>query len=749
MSMKDQEMYQRSKIDMPVVYAIFTSYVLMVIGTILGNDFFYLLMSPITAFLTGTLIMICLRRMGGFWFPSFLLGVGIYVWVIADIITFVSGYITHTDSTDSLVQTLYVFPNYFFGISVAVYFIQKLHGRQLYQFLVNVFTFTIIGFVAFRKILTYANAVNELDTLSLMRVYMYFFINFFIIIMIFHMVYMIATESGLKGTNTMIIGIFVYTLLDIPYNYSIVVGRDPENSWLNLVYMVCMILMAHGIYHQIRHKHVFKLKAYEYNQKNVKRVRWLVLTGILISVILWIVGFFNQNDFTYLLIAMLASWVMTSSFQNGALSEQLMKQQDLLTGLYNRRYSTVVLQECKKTAEDDKETFTVYCIDLNHFKPVNDTYGHDMGDRVLQEFGMRMLKLPPDYISFRMGGDEFMVIRKNTQDEDSVIEGAKILQELFHTPILLDSYVFNLSGSIGVATYGTHSNDADDLVRYSDAAMYAVKHSGQKDNYRIFDSGLVETVEKHRTLEAKLRNASPEHDFILYYQPKLAKDSGKLEGVEVFPRLKGPGNEIYTAGELIPIAEEAGIMSRLGIWIAKEAISTVAKWNRTYNLDMSVSINLAPLQLLDEEFLEELKNTSSSGPMPADRIILEISNDVIMGSAGSSKDTLKVLHDLGFGLVLNDFGGGDINLSHIVDCGFDGIDMSHSLIVRAEKDPEARSLLECIVAIAGALNLSVSAVGIETTEQIAMISGLGVQYVQGYYYWKPMPDVELEQACLR
>lgn len=746
--MKSRKDEQRGRLDLPIIAALIASYVFMFIVTALGNDFLHNLISPITAFLAGTLIMLCLKRMGGFWLPSFLLGVGIYIWVVADVISFVSGFLLHTEITDTLTQTLYVFPNYFFGISVAVYFIQKLRGRQLYQFLVNVFTFTVIGFVAIRKLLDYASSFRTLDSFSLLRVYLYFFINFFIIVMIFHMVYMIAAESGLKGTNTMIIGIFVYTLLDIPYNYSIVIGRDPENNWLNLIYMLCMMLMAHGIYHQIRHHHVFRLKAYEYNQKSMKRIRWLILLGIVVSALLWYSGFFDRNDFFYLLIAMLVSWVMTSSFQNGALNEQLIKQQDLLTGLFNRRYSSVVLGDCQKAAEENHELFSVYCIDLNHFKPVNDTYGHDMGDRVLQEFGSRMLKLPSDYISFRTGGDEFTVIRKNTMDEASVKKGAETLQELFSTPIMLDTYVFQLSGSIGVATYGTHAKDPEDLLRYADAAMYAVKHSGKKDDYRIFDSGLVATVEKHRALETKLKNASPEHDFVLHYQPKLEKETGKLSGVEVFPRLKGPGNDIYTAGELIPIAEEVGIMSRLGIWIATEAVSHVEKWNRAHHLELSVSINLAPLQLLDEEFLNALKRIASESTMPIHKIILEVSNEVIMGAAGSAKETLKMLHEIGFGLVLNDFGGGDINLSHIIDCGFDGIDMSHSLIVRAEKDQKANELLHCIIAIADAFHITVSAVGIETESQRSMIDGLRVQYVQGYFYWKPMPAEEFEKECL-
>lgn len=729
-----------------VAYALIISYVCMVISTISGNAFLISLFSSLTAFLTGTLIMTCLPEMGDFWPPCFLLGAGIYMWFLGDFINFVSVYLMKLPRPDALIDTIYLFPNLFYGASVALYFFQKLKGRSFYQFLVNVFSFSVIGFVLVRKILMAANAYATMDVFELTRVYLYFFINIFILIMMFHMAYMIAAETGFKGTNTMILGIFVYVVLDLPYNYLSIIGNDPENVWLNLVYMLCMMLMAHGIYHQIHHRHVFRLREQKYNEKTQKRIRIAVFIGMAISVILLIAGFFDKDEFLYVLIVMLAFWVTTASFQNSALNEQLIKQQDLLTGLYNRRYSSRVLEESVRASQERNDSFCVYCIDLNLFKPINDTYGHDMGDRVLKEFGKRMLALPEDYISFRTGGDEFMVIRNRVKNFEAVQEGAEVLLNLFRTPVELDSYEFRLSGSIGAAVYRTHSENTNDLVRYADVAMYVVKHSGKKDDFMLFDREFVKTVEEHNSLEGLLMNAEPERDFILCYQPRLDNKTGRITGAEVFPRLKG--NEHVTAAQIIPVAEETGLINRLGMWIARESVATLSAWDEDNVKNFVIKINLAPLQLLDKEFIEGLKELTGQKGISPEKICLDISNEVIMGADTFAKATLKELCDFGFMLSLNNFGGGDINLSYILECGFKEIDLSHSLIERAISDPGAAALIHSVIALADAMKVDVSAVGIETKEQAELMKGMDIKSMQGFYYGKPVPAKEFKEAYL-
>ena len=738
---------QKYKRDFPLFAGIIISYLCFCISTLMKNDFFIEIFSPLTCIITGVTILGCLSRMGRYWVPSFLLAVGIFFYGFADILRFLADFVLFTDKLEGAIAFIYLLPNYFFGSSVAVYFIQKLKGRELYQFLVNTFCLTVIGFVVFRKALIFLGSYDMLSKADLIRIYLYFTINLFILIMIGHMTVMIVTETGLKGTNTMILGIIGYILLDIPYTYIQAIGQDPENIYTNLIYMFCMILMAHGIYHQVHHHHVFRLKGYKYNEHSAGRTRIIVLLGVACSIILWVMKIIDQSELFYLLLPMLAYGIITATFQNSALNEQILKQQDILTGLYNRRYSSTVMGESIKKAQELDKKFAVFCIDLNSFKPINDTYGHDMGDQVLKEFGSRMLALPGGYTSFRTGGDEFMIIKDDVEGKEDFEESAKHLQKLFHTPIHIDSYIFSLSGSIGASIYPDDAREPELLMRYADAAMYSVKHSSNKDDYRFFDITLVESVQKHKALEDRLKNANPAKDFELHYQPRIDAETGKVIGAEVFPRLKGEDN--YTAADILPIAEEVGLMSRLGNWIIEEALAKQKTWKDVYGADLSVSINLSPLQLLDMEFLANLKQlTRELGTEPR-MIHLDISNDVIMGASITAKETLRTLRDYGYMLSLNDFGGYDINLCHILSCGFSAIDISPSLISRADTDNDANILIKSIIGLADNMDIDAYAVGIESREQAEKLKTMRVKCLQGYFFGRPVEAKEFEEEYIK
>ncbi|MCR5775287.1 MAG: EAL domain-containing protein [Lachnospiraceae bacterium] len=732
--------------DLALVACLLTSYFCFFVATMLRIDAFIHIFSPLTAILTGSLIIKCLSRMGAFWIPSFVLAMGILMWAMADILTLLNTFFFNSESIYSLTSFIFLLPNYFFGGSVAIYFIQKLKGRELYQFLINTFTLSIISLVLFKKILEHLRSFEKLQDLDLIRIYLYFFINLFIIIMIAHMTYMIASETGLKGTNTMIIGIALYIIMDIPYTYEQALGNHPENIYGNLLYMLCMMLMAHGIYHQIYHKHAFVLRTFKYTDASVKRSRMTVMIGIVVCLILFISRFLTSNEFFYLLIAILGYWIMTSTFQNGALNEQLIKQQDLLTGLYNRRYSATVLSEAVKRAESTNTHFAIYCIDLNNFKPINDFYGHEMGDNVLKEFGRRMLELSSDHVSFRTGGDEFMIVKTNLTDDSRIKQDAEELQRLFNSPIMIGTYVFHLSGSIGISVYPGDSKDTGTLIRYADAAMYSVKHSGHKDGYRLFDHSLIESVEKHNKLEEMLERSDPAKDFVLYYQPRISAGTGKLIGVEAFPRIKA--DDSFPAAQFLPIAEEVGLMNRLNIWIAETGIRQLNEWNKADGTDIYISLNLSALQLLDRDFIEHLKSLTKQLELDASKIHLDISNEVIMGAGNNAKDTLKELNSFGFQLALNDFGGDDINLQHILDCGFSSIHISPSLIRKSDTDEAARILIHSIIALAESMKIAVSAVGIESAGQEAFLKGAGVYALQGYHYGKPEKKDEFERTFL-
>ena len=248
--------------DLAVVICLLTSYVLFCGSTFFNIEVLILLFSPITAFLSGFLIVKCLDRLGNYKLPSLLLALGIFKWCTADVLNFINTLFTHIGFIDDLITMIFLLPNYFFGASVAIYFFQKLKGREFYQFVINTFILTVVGFVAFVKLLQYLKSFDTLQDFELIRINLYFFINLFIIIMVVHMICMIAAGTGLKGTNTMILGIIGYIILDIPYTYQQAIGNDPENIYQNLIYMFCMMLMAHGIFHQIRHNYTFGFQTY-------------------------------------------------------------------------------------------------------------------------------------------------------------------------------------------------------------------------------------------------------------------------------------------------------------------------------------------------------------------------------------------------------------------------------------------------------------------------------------------------------
>ncbi len=338
----------QKKTDRVLFAVIIISYVFFFISTMARANFWIDVFSPVTVMFTSVIIFVCMTRLGRYWIPSCLLATGIMFYAVADILKFVGLYILHSDIFDDAITFVYLLPNYFFGASVALYFIQKLKGRELYQFLINTFTLTIIGFVLFRRALIYLGTFDLIGNTDLVRVYLYFAINLFILIMIGHMIYMIAYESGLKATNFMLIGILVYILLDIPYTLLQAMGKDPENIYTNLIYTFCMMLMAYGIFHQVYYQHVFTLKVYEYTEASARRTRIRVGIGLLLSVAAFVAKWIDQTDFFYLVLAMLAYWITTATFLNSALNEQILKQQDILTGLYNRRYSATRLEESIK-----------------------------------------------------------------------------------------------------------------------------------------------------------------------------------------------------------------------------------------------------------------------------------------------------------------------------------------------------------------------------------------------------------------
>ncbi|MCR5054542.1 MAG: EAL domain-containing protein [Lachnospiraceae bacterium] len=755
-------------------------YFVYTISTIIGDEFVYSLFCALTTFQLFLLTTQCIKDIGRFAIGNFIISMGIFFYFLADFVKFINQFILGIEPISLVVRTLYVMPNYFFGASVVIWFYvrYKERPREFSYLLINTFCFAMAAIVVTSKVVMLLSNGHYISKATQLRAGLYFFINFSIFFLIMHVVYMVGLNAIRKGTNLLTLGILFYVLLDFYYSFLEATGAEAENPITNLLYVGFMGMMAIGVYIQITNQYDFPIKEHDYSAKGMKTRFACAGVIIIIDIIMGLTGFLGQSEVMYIVVAILTWVIMSYVLNNGYLDEKLLTQQkkqniileelvkektkdlleanrhleevsatDTLTGLYNRRYSRKFISQLTEMARKNNSGYAIFCIDLNNFKPINDTYGHDMGDAVLAEFGNRLKKLPGDSTAFRTGGDEFMVICNNVFRKDDVTKVGESLQRLFREPVRKDSYVFQLSGSIGSATYPGDCKDSSLLMQYADAAMYTVKHSKHKDGYRAFDLGLVQVVGNRRRLSNVLSVAEP-RDFQLFYQPEVYGETGKLYGMEVFPHLKGDMENV-SPNELIPIMEEVGLMTKIGTWIFYSSISAAKEWEKDLGFEPVVNINLSPLQLVDTEFISKIKQMTEDLNMSPDHVVLDVANEVIMGASHGAKETLKKLKEDGFILSLNDFGGGDINLSYVIECDFDILKLSRELVNKAEKDEDARKLILSIIAVARGMNLEVVAVGVENKAQADMMRELNIEKMQGYYFGMPLKQKGFEKTFVK
>ena len=759
-----------------LLYSIIVSFVVYFFSTLLGNDFFMDLLSPITIGLVLILLVSELKRLGQFMWSSVAMATGIFIWFVADVLFLINDFfLPNPGSITKFIEDIYLFPDAFFAICISIYMISKLIDSRIeIAFLLsNALCFAISLFVIILRFHIYAAGAGGDKTHW--KELIFFLVSLYIMMMCFELVTHLNKKQIFSGPFVTTIGIFGYAVLDIVYDFMRSIGHNPENEFFNLAYVLFMTLMGVGTTFQIIRNYDFEFKRRDFSKKATTGRFVFVVLMIMFDIILIVIGFLTQPLGFYILITLLSylitNYVLHSQFlneellrnqreQNTILEERIQEKTkdleavnerlnvisvtDMLTGLLNRRSATEFLEKKHRECDSEGTIFTVFCADLNHFKPVNDTYGHEMGDRVLEEIGRRLKSLPPEYKAFRMGGDEFLIVLSDKEDHAEIENAADSIRELFNTPIIFEKYIFNISASIGIAVYPSDTDDWTQLLNYADNAMYEVKKSGNNDGYKFFDSKMVQAIAKKMLIRMAIENANIENDFVLHYQPQVDAETGKIIGAEVFPHLKGD-MELVSPSDLIPIAEECGVLTRLGIWVVRESFRRVAEWKNKFGLDLALTINLSPQQLIDAEFIEELEKARDEFGLTTSKIVLDVSTDIMMGAANAARDTLEAFHNYGFKLSLNDFGGSSINLAYLMNCGINYIKISKKLILKVDSDESTRILLESIIGFASAMEIFVTAVGVETADQCNILREMGITRMQGYLMSKPVREDEFER----
>jgi diguanylate cyclase (GGDEF)-like protein/PAS domain S-box-containing protein len=412
---------------------------------------------------------------------------------------------------------------------------------------------------------------------------------------------------------------------------------------------------------------------------------------------------------------------------------------DALTGLPNRFLAKDRLTMSMTNAKRKKNQVAVFYMDLDNFKHVNDSLGHPLGDLLLQQVGKRLLTLvrEEDTVA-RLGGDEFQIIGIDISSIEEVINMADRLLQGFSSPFKIETHELFVTLSIGIAIYPQDGKSSDILIKNADVAMYQAKLQG-KNNYFLFTSELSERAIFRLKLEAELRQALLQKEFIVYYQPKVKPENGIIMGVEALVRWQKPDGTIVSPNDFIPLAEETGLITRLGILVLEQACEAMQILNNIGCKDIKMSVNLSPFQFEQANLVESILSIVAEKKMPVSQLELEITETTMMTNL---KDTIAKLHllvDAGMSVSIDDFGTGYSSLYYLKTFPINTLKIDRSFIKDITTDANGAQIVETIILMAHNLGIGVVAEGVETKEQLDLLQNFGCDLIQGYYYSPPLP----------
>ena len=415
---------------------------------------------------------------------------------------------------------------------------------------------------------------------------------------------------------------------------------------------------------------------------------------------------------------------------------------DPLTGLANRTLLQDRIKHAISIAKRNHSRMALLFIDLDNFKSVNDTFGHDAGDEVIKTQAQRLLSCirQSDTVA-RFGGDEFVIFLDNVKSTSDLSHLSQKILTTLSKPIKKAGSSITLTSSIGVSIFPDDGLNYDQLMKSADTAMYTAKAFG-KDNFRYFSSAMMAKVDERLQLEMELRDAIIKNQFEMYYQPRICLANKKVSGAEALIRWNHPEKGLIYPVFFIPYAEEAGLINEIGQQVIGTVIKQLAQWKIDLVKEIPIAINISALQFNEGEIRETIMKQCKLHEVSPNLIELEITESVVMENPEKSTKTLQDLRNIGVRIAIDDFGTGQSSLAYLKKLPLDTLKIDKSFIHDIEKNADDIAIVKIIIALAKVLDLDIIAEGVELSVQEKMLNNLSCQHVQGYYYAKPMPAKE-------
>ena len=428
---------------------------------------------------------------------------------------------------------------------------------------------------------------------------------------------------------------------------------------------------------------------------------------------------------------------------------------DSLTGIPNRQAFLETLErELLRSKEHDKK-FAVLFMDLDAFKRINDTLGHDVGDHLLKVVSERLRETirPSDLVlraehdfeaNFRsnnlarLGGDEFTILIPDLERVEDALNVAHRVKEAMRRPFMIEAHEIFVTASIGISLYPEDGEDCNSLLKYADTAMYHAKNCG-KNNAKLYSSSLTMEIMSHVKMEVGLRKALQNNELYLLYQPQIDVPSTQIVGVEALIRWRHPERGIISPTEFIPLAEETGLIVPIGEWVLRTACNQAKAWQNDGGRAIRMAVNLSAKQFKDENLMQIVLSALADTGLDARLLELELTEGTLMDDARATMVTLEQLRGIGVYLSIDDFGTGYSSMNYLKRFDVRALKIDKSFIAGLPQDTENAAITRAIIAMAHGLKMVVVAEGVETDEQLVMLEEYGCDMAQGYFLGHPSP----------
>jgi len=427
---------------------------------------------------------------------------------------------------------------------------------------------------------------------------------------------------------------------------------------------------------------------------------------------------------------------------------EFLANHDVLTQLPNRTELTNLLSQEIFTAANNEAPLAVLFLDLDKFKAINDTLGHDVGDISLQQVSKLLINnLKKDNIIARFGGDEFVVVLNDIDNANEAGQIAQHILDTFTTPFMIDGHEVFMSASIGITIYPHDGDDSKALLKNAGIAAYYAKDRG-RNAFNFFNTRMSDVADSRHEMELKLRHALENDEFHLLYQPLVEMESGRPVGVEALIRWQPEGSHPISPLEFIPILEETGLIVSVGEWVLETACKQLSRWKKMGAKEFRMSINISSRQFHDDELEAMLLNNIAKYNINPPDLDLEITESLLLEQSENTISMINRISKIGFHLSIDDFGTGYSSLSYLKRLPLNTLKIDRTFVHDIQTEDDSTTLVKAIVAMANSLRMNIIVEGVETEQQLEILQEMGCKVAQGYYFSKPVVAEELSNLLI-